>query len=67
MKVLQFDSTNVAVLTNLGGVLDDLNLGEEAIHYLEKVIRLYPETVGGYGNLAFRNISTKGIIKKHLN
>lgn len=53
-SVLKFDSVNKAALTNMGAVLGELGRGEEAIKYLKDVVRLYPDFVGGYGNLAFQ-------------
>ena len=54
MQAYAFDSTDVAILTNLGSVLDELGKADEAIRILKKVILLYPDEVGGYGNLAFQ-------------
>lgn len=65
MQVLRFDSTHMGVLTNLGAVLDDLGRDDEAILYLERAIRLHPDFVGGYGNLAFRHAS-KGRYKEAM-
>lgn len=53
-KVLQFDSTDLAALTSIGTTLNGLNRDEEAIGYLETVIRLYPKSYGGYVNLAYK-------------
>jgi tetratricopeptide (TPR) repeat protein len=63
--VLQFDSTNQAALTNIGAVLDELGRSDESIRYLKKVIELYPDFVGGYGNLAFQYMQ-KGKYKEAL-
>lgn len=63
--VYQHDSSNKAVMTNLGAVMDELGRGEEAIPILERAIRLYPDWSGGYGNLAFRYID-RGDYKKAL-
>lgn len=63
--VYQHDSSNKAVMTNLGAVMDELGRGEEAIPILERAIRLYPDWSGGYGNLAFRYID-RGDFKKAL-
>jgi len=62
---LQFDSNNIAALTNMGAVLDELGRGDDAIPLFEKVIRLDPKFVGGYGNLAFR-YAQKGEYEKAL-
>lgn len=65
MEVLKHDSTDLGALTNLGAILDNLGRSDEAIPILEKVIRLYPDFVGGYGNLSFRYMD-KGDYKKAL-
>lgn len=57
LTVLNYDSNDIAVLTNLGAVLDDLGETEEAIEYLKRVIELEPYFTGGYTNLAFRYMS----------
>jgi len=54
LTVLNFDSTSQTALTDMGTVLDELGRRDESIAYLEKVVRLYPDFVGGYGNLAFQ-------------
>jgi tetratricopeptide (TPR) repeat protein len=56
LKVLDFDSTDIDALTNMGAILDDLGKDQEAIMYLERAIRVQPDFIGGYGNLAFRYI-----------
>jgi tetratricopeptide (TPR) repeat protein len=62
---LRFDSNNIVTLTNMGAILDELDRAAEAIPLLEKVIRIDPEFVGGYGNLAFR-YAQMGDYKKAL-
>lgn len=64
-QVYQYDSSNLAVMINLGAVMDELGRGDETIPILERAIKLYPNDVGGYGNLAFR-YSRKGDYKKAL-
>lgn len=54
MTVLKFDSTSLAALNNVSNVLGDMGRSEEATRYLQKVIRLYPNEIGGYVNLAFQ-------------
>jgi tetratricopeptide (TPR) repeat protein len=54
LTVLKFDSTDLAALTSIGTTLNGLNRDEEAIEYLETVIRLYPKSYGGYVNLAYK-------------
>lgn len=53
MSVLAFDSTSLSALNNIANVLGDMGRQEEALVYLQKVIRIYPKDVGGYVNLAF--------------
>jgi tetratricopeptide (TPR) repeat protein len=65
MLALNFDSTSPAVLVNISAVLDDLNRGDEAFKYLERMIRLHPNDVGGYGNLGFRYMD-KGEYEKAI-
>lgn len=64
-KVLEYDSSNVAALTNLGAFLPEVGKPQEAIKCLEKVIRLDSTFEGGYGNLAFL-YSELGEYKKAL-
>jgi tetratricopeptide (TPR) repeat protein len=56
ISVLKFDSTNLAALNNISNVLGDMERPKEATEYLQKVIRLYPNEIGGYANLAFQYI-----------
>ena len=65
LAVLKFDSTDQGALTNMRAILDELGRSDESIRYLEKVIRLYPDFVGGYGNLAFQ-YTQHGNYKKAL-
>lgn len=51
---LSFDSTSLAALNNIANASDELGRTEEAVGYLQKVIRLYPNEIGGYVNLAFQ-------------
>lgn len=51
---LSFDSTSLAALNNIANASDELGRTEEAVEYLQKVIRLYPNEIGGYVNLAFQ-------------
>lgn len=59
MQVLAFDSTNVDALAGLGGVLDDLHRGQDAIMYLDKAIKLYPEHIGLRINRGMRYIDAE--------
>lgn len=52
--VLAFDSTSIAALTNIAAVCDEIGRGDETIGYLQRVIKLDPMFVGGYGNLGFK-------------
>lgn len=51
---LSFDSTSLAALNDIANASDELGRTEEAVGYLQKVIRLYPNEIGGYVNLAFQ-------------
>jgi tetratricopeptide (TPR) repeat protein len=64
-SVLQFDSTHQGALTNIAAALGELKRSDEALQYLQKVVRLYPDFVGGYGNLAFEYME-RGEYKKAL-
>lgn len=52
-KSLDYDSTNLAALANIGPALSQNGKPQEAIVFLERAIRLDPDFEGGYGNLAF--------------
>jgi tetratricopeptide (TPR) repeat protein len=65
LSVLQFDSTSISALNNIANVLGDLGRPEEALPYLQKLIRLYPNDVGGYVNLAF-HYTEQGAYEKAL-
>jgi tetratricopeptide (TPR) repeat protein len=54
---LDFDSTNVIVMCNIGGVLGDLGREKEAIMYLEKALKLSPNEISAIGNLGLRYIA----------
>jgi tetratricopeptide (TPR) repeat protein len=54
IAALTFDSTSLAALNDVANVLGEMGRSEEATGYLQKVIRLYPDDVGGYLNLAFQ-------------
>lgn len=56
MVGMAFDSTNIAVLTATGTVLNDLNRREEAISYLEKAVRQAPREIAAIGNLGFTHM-----------
>lgn len=51
--LLDHDSTFYGALTNMGMVLDDMGRDNEALVYLQKVVRMYPKMAIGYSNLAF--------------
>ncbi|KAA2238877.1 tetratricopeptide repeat protein [Chitinophaga agrisoli] len=57
MEGFHFDSTNVDVLSSLGGVLDDLGREQEAILYLERAIHISPDDMPANVNLGFRYLS----------
>jgi tetratricopeptide (TPR) repeat protein len=53
ISVLHFDSTSLSALNNIANTLGDMDRPAEARNYLQKLIRIYPNDVGGYVNLAF--------------
>jgi tetratricopeptide (TPR) repeat protein len=65
ITVLQFDSTSLSALNNIANVLGDMKRPAEALTYLQKLIRIYPNDIGGYVNLAF-HYTEQGDYKKAL-
>ena len=53
MIAYRYDSTNISVLTNLGGVCDDLGMREEALRYLMQVLEIDDMYYPAYGNIGF--------------
>jgi tetratricopeptide (TPR) repeat protein len=58
ITVLNFDSTDLAALSNAGTVLGQMNRPNEAKPFLEKLIKIYPDKIHGYINLGFVNEQT---------
>ena len=54
MIAYSFDSSRLAVLTNLGAVCDEIGKGEETLKYLLKAIEVAPEFYPAYGNIGFK-------------
>ena len=54
MICYKIDSNNMAVLTNLGAVCDEIGKDDEVMKYLLRAIQLSPKDVGGYANIGFR-------------
>lgn len=54
MNAYQFDSTNIATLTNLGAVCNEIGKGEETLKYLLKAIEVDSTYYPAYGNIGFR-------------
>lgn len=54
MTSYAFDSTNIATLTNLGALVDEIGREDETFFYLEKVIEIRPDFAPAYGNIGFR-------------
>ncbi len=50
----KFDSTDIAVLNNLGAVCDDIGRGNETLKYLQKILQQDPNNVGAYANIGFK-------------
>ncbi len=49
-----FDSTDVATLTNLGAVCDEIGKGDETLTYLFKAIEVDSTYYPAYGNIGFK-------------
>jgi tetratricopeptide (TPR) repeat protein len=54
MEAYKLDSTNLAVLTNLGMVCDEVGRGEETLKYLIKVVELDSLYFPAYINIGFK-------------
>ncbi|MBI5372803.1 MAG: tetratricopeptide repeat protein [Sphingobacteriales bacterium] len=53
-RAYSYDSTDIAIINNLGTVLDELGRREEAVEVLKKAIRLDSSFVGPYVNIGFQ-------------
>lgn len=49
-----FDSTNLAVLVDLGAVCDDAGKGDETLKYLLKAVEIDSTFVGSYANIGYK-------------
>jgi tetratricopeptide (TPR) repeat protein len=54
MKAYEYDSTDVATLTNLGAVCDEVGRGDETLKYLLKCIEADSTFYGVYVNIGFK-------------
>ena len=54
MTAYKYDSTDVATLTNLGAVCDEIGRGDETLKYLLKVIEVDSSFYPAYGNIGFK-------------
>ncbi len=54
IAVYRKDSNDIATLTNLAVVCDEIGKGDETLKYLERVIRIDPENDGAYVNMGFK-------------
>ncbi|MFT7343660.1 MAG: tetratricopeptide (TPR) repeat protein [Lentimonas sp.] len=50
----KFDSTDIAVLTNLGAMCDEVGRGDETLKYLIKVTEIDPDFIPAYGNIGYK-------------
>ena len=54
MLAYAFDSTNIATLTNLGAITDEIGRGDETLKYLLKAVEVDPDFYPAYGNIGFK-------------
>jgi tetratricopeptide (TPR) repeat protein len=54
MEAYRLDSTDLAVLTNLGTVCDEVGRGDETLKYLIKVVEIDSLYFGAYINIGFK-------------
>lgn len=54
MTAYEYDSTDVATLTNLGAVCDEVGRKDETLKYLLKVIEVDSSFYPAYGNIGFK-------------
>jgi tetratricopeptide (TPR) repeat protein len=54
MSAYKIDSTEIATLTNLGAVCDEVGRGDETLKYLLKAVEVDPNFLGAYGNIGFK-------------
>lgn len=54
LKAYELDSTDLAVLTNLGAVCDEIGNGHETIKYLEKALEQDSMFYPAYANIGFK-------------
>jgi tetratricopeptide (TPR) repeat protein len=65
IKAVQYDSTNVAPLINLGAVCDEIGKADEGIKFLLKALELDPSYYPIYGNIGFM-YQTQGQYEKAI-
>lgn len=54
LDAYKLDSTDIAILTNLGSVCDEIGKGEETLKYLLEAVRIDPTFYPAYGNIGFK-------------
>jgi len=54
IRAYSYDSTDIAIINNLGTVLDELGRRDEAIAFLKKAITIDSNFVGSYVNIGFQ-------------
>ncbi len=52
--VYKQDSSDIATLTNLGAVCDEIGRGDETLRYLFRAIKVDPTFMAAYGNIGFK-------------
>ena len=54
LMAYQYDSTEVGLLTNLGGVCDEIGRGDETLKYYFKALEIDSSWYAAYGNIGFK-------------
>jgi tetratricopeptide (TPR) repeat protein len=54
MQSYNFDSTDIAVLVNLGAMCDEVGKGDETLKYLLKAVEIDPTFSAPYGNIGYK-------------
>jgi tetratricopeptide (TPR) repeat protein len=54
MQSYNFDSTDVAVLVNLGAMCDEVGKGDETLKYLLKAVEIDPKFSAPYANIGYK-------------
>lgn len=54
MTAYRYDSTDIATLTNLASICDEVGKGDETLKYLLRAIEKKPDFYPAYGNIGFK-------------